>query len=55
MLPCQGCGVDLMKIPTEDTKATVERETGRELFGETTEQIEVPALVCSECGETTPL
>jgi YgiT-type zinc finger domain-containing protein len=44
-----------MEIPTEDTTATVERETGRELFGETTEQIEVPALVCSKCGEVTAL
>jgi YgiT-type zinc finger domain-containing protein len=55
MLPCSECGIDLAKRDCEETTATVEIGIGRQLFGQTATEREVPAWVCPECGEVTPL
>jgi YgiT-type zinc finger domain-containing protein len=55
MLPCSECGTDLGRRDCEETTATVEVGIGRKLFGQTTAEREVPAWVCPECGEVTPL
>ena len=55
LLPCSNCGIDLFERDCEETTVTVEVEIGRELFGATTTEWEVPAWVCPECGEVTAL
>jgi len=54
MLPCQNCGVDLANRETEETTALVD-VTAEPVFGGRKGQREVPAWVCPECGEVTPL
>lgn len=50
LLPCSSCGAEICNA--EDTTSEVERDF--EFGGETATRV-VPAKVCPECGEVTPL
>lgn len=52
-LPCDGCGLDLASVETEDTTATVDAKSNPHFSGDSVK--EVPAWICPECGEVTPL
>jgi len=50
LLPCRNCGAEV--VDADETTAEVERDYQ---FGGGQATVEVPAKVCAECGEVTPL
>jgi len=50
LLPCRECGAEI--VDGDDTTAQIERDFE---FGGEQATTEVPAKVCPECGEVTPI